>query len=60
MVEKHPLGGGWAVDRLRVVYGREETLEGDGLRRGEDGHGRGRDGVVVIEQVVLSKIKVGG
>ena len=58
-VEKEPFCGGWAVDGLGVVYGGEERLEGDGLRGGENGHGRGEDGmVVVIEQVLLSQIRV--
>lgn len=58
-VEEQPFGGGWAMDRLGIVYGREERLEGDGLRGGENGHGRGEDGmVVVIEQVLLSQIRV--
>jgi len=60
-VEKQPFGGSWAMDGLSVVYGREERLEGDGLRGSENGHGRGEDEmVVVIEQVLLTQIRVCG
>ena len=47
------------MDGLCVVCGREEGLKADGLCGGENGHGRGEDGmVVVIEQVLLSQIRV--
>jgi hypothetical protein len=59
VVKVHPFGGSWVVEGFGVVHGREEGLESDGLRGGEQGHCRGEGRVVVvIEQVVLSRIRV--
>jgi len=59
VVKQHPLGWSWTIVRFGVVYGREESLEGDGFCGGEKGHWGGEgEVVVVIEQVVLCKIRI--